>query len=298
MDKAFWQNIIDNECAIPTGESIMHLTAELLSYLESSDTELREGPVYTILAKWLKQGSYSHAELWEMATQLLRNLAIGLGKQQDDTIFLRSFSALILSEIVENDLIHLMLSETEVQLLLEQALAYFLAEKDLRGYEYGKGWAHAIAHCADLLWNLARHPLVSVAGLTQIMNALAEKITAPVAHIYLYDEDERLARIVMGALQRDQLTLPFLTTWLEQLMHPSGRIAWNETWESGKIMEIVRSKVETSTRHNIKHFLRSLYFQLRFPGFADLTSVEQSPPVTDEFLPLVENVLSQIRSWC
>lgn len=301
MDKAFWKSIIDNEYAIPPDSSVEALTSELLSYLGSVDPEVREGSVYAVLDAWIHRDSYSHTELWKMATQLLNHLTIGLGERRSDTIFWRSFSLLILTEIVYHDLTHPTLSETEVQQILEQALAYFEAEQDLRGYDTEKGWMHAIAHAADLLWVLAQHREVTTSDLSRIMDALAQKITAPFAHIYLYGEEERLVRTVMGVLQRDLLTLSFLETWLQVLIHPRDRISWNESFdgpEGGKMMDVVRSKAETCARHNTKYFLCSLYFQLRSPGFAHLTFVEQRPAIADALLPLVENMLSQIRAWC
>lgn len=298
MDKTFWQRIISNENAVPIGYTVAALTPELLSYLGSPDPELRDETAYTILDAWINRGYYSHADLWEIAIALLNNLTIGLGEQLSDTIFLRSFSILILTEIVYNDLTHPSLSEIEVRQLLEQTLTYFKAEQDLRGFDSEKGWIHAVAHAADFFFVLAQHSNVTVSDLERIMNALVEKITAPVAHVYLYGEEERLARTVMGVLQRDLLKLPFLNKWLEHLVHPSGRIAWSESFESGKLMEVVRSRAETCARHNTRTFLYSLYFQLRYPGFANLSFVERRPAITDALLPLVENALSQIRAWC
>lgn len=298
MDKTFWQSIRGNEYVVPMDYTVATLTPELLSYLGSPDPELRDETAYTTLDAWIHLDYYSNAELWEIAIHLLHNLAIGLGEQQSDTIFLRSFSLLILTEIVYHDLTHLTLSETEVRLLLEQGLAYFEAEQDLRGFDSEKGWMHAIAHAADYLWVLAQHRHVAVSDLERIMDALVEKVTASVAHIYLYGEEDRLVRTVMGVLQRDLLMLPFLSTWLERLTHPKGRIAWSESFESGKLMEVVRSRAETCARHNTRSFLYSLYFQLRSPGFANLTFVEQRPAIAPVLLPLVENALSQIRAWC
>ncbi len=90
---------------------------------------------------------------------------------------------------------------------------------------------HAIAHAADLLWVLVQHSSVTTSDLLLIIDALAKKITAPIAHVYLYDEEERLVRTVMGVLQRDLLTLTDLSAWLELLIHPSGRTSWNENFE-------------------------------------------------------------------
>src|SRR5690349_9106550 len=91
MDKTFWQNIIDNDYAVPPGHPITALTPELLSLLGSPNPDLREGPAYAILDAWIHRGNYSHTDLWNMATQLLHNLTVGLGEQDSDTIFLRSF---------------------------------------------------------------------------------------------------------------------------------------------------------------------------------------------------------------
>lgn len=291
MDKAFWYTIIENEYAVPAGYSVATLTPELLSLLGSIDPQLREKPAYEILTHWVDLGHYTHTDQWKMVTQLLHNLTTGLGTQQDDTVFLRSFSVLILTEIVYYDLTHPAFSASEIQQILEQTLAYFQAENDLRGYIPEKGWAHAIAHTGDLLMVLARYRFVPASDLERIMSAIAEKIVAPVAHVYLYDEDGRLVRPVMSALQRDLLTLPFLTTWLEQLTRE--RVVWNDD-KDGKSISVA----ETCARHNAMHFLRSLYFQLRTPGFADITYVEQRPPIANELLPLVENALSQIHVWC
>ena len=301
MNKAFWQSIIDNEYVIPPDFMVQTLTSELLSYLGSGDPALREGTAYAILDAWIHRDYYSHIELRKMIIRLLHHLTIGLGEQQSDTIFWRSFSLLVLTEIVYHDLTHPTLSEIEVQQVLEQVLVYLASEQDLRGYDLERGWMHAIAHAADLLWVLAQHRYVTTSDLSRIMNALAKKITAPVAHVYLYDEEERLIRTVMGMLQRDLLTLRDLSAWLELLIHPRERTSWNENFEgseSGKMMDVVRNEAETCARHNTKYFLYGLYFQLRSPGFAHLTFVERQPFVADELLPLVENALSQIRAWC
>ena len=58
MDKAFWQSIIDNEYVIPPDFLIQTLTSELLSYLGSGDSALREGTAYTILDVWIHRNYY------------------------------------------------------------------------------------------------------------------------------------------------------------------------------------------------------------------------------------------------
>jgi Protein of unknown function (DUF2785) len=114
--------------------------------------------------------------------------------------------------------------------------------------------------------------------------------------VYLYDEDERLVRAVMALLQRDMLSITFFKQWLKLLTHPAGRIVFEEEVE--RQLGVALSEAETCARHNVKHFLRSLYLQLLSPGFADLTFVGEKPPRASELLSLVEDTLQHIRVWC
>jgi hypothetical protein len=296
MDKTSWQRIIANDYTLPCQLSLAQLTNLLLSYLGSSDAELRESIAYPILEQWIDRAYYIHEELWNIATHLLQNLAVCLCEESTDTIFLRSYSILTLVDVVSFDVKHPGLSQEQVRQIQEQVIVYLLAEKDLRGYDTPKGWIHAVAHCGDLFWALAQHPSIDISAQEHILNAIAVRISTPVTHVYLYDEDERLVRAVMALLQRDMLSITFFKQWLKLLTHPAGRIAFEEEVEQQ--LSVASSEAETCARHNIKYFLRSLYFQLLSPGFADLTFVGEKPPRANELLPLVEDALRHIRVWC
>jgi hypothetical protein len=298
MDKAFWQSIVNNDYALPVDQSLSMLTTELLTNLGSTDYVLRDEFAYPILDTWIDRGYYSSADLWNMAMQLSHNLMRGAGEQGSDLVLLRSFSLLTLTSIVYEDITRHWLEKNAVKQLLDQVLIYLAAEKDLRGYDTEKGWLHAIAHVADYCFAFASHPFTEGSDLERIMNALADKISEPVAHVYVYDEDERLTRAVMAVLQRDILPLSFFIGWLQRLTHPQGRTALDADFESGKMMNIVRNEAETYARHNVKHFLRSLYFQQLSPGFAHLTFVDAAPSLAHELLPHVEGALKEIRTWC
>src|SRR4029078_3939571 len=64
MDKAFWQAVLENECAVPDGHSVASLTPELLAYLGSTDPDLRDDIAFSILATWIgRVGAYTNDEL-------------------------------------------------------------------------------------------------------------------------------------------------------------------------------------------------------------------------------------------
>src|SRR4051794_21396157 len=104
MDKAFWQAVLDADGAVPAGHTVTELTPELLGYLGSTDPFLRDDVAFEVLAAWIvRDNLYPPDQLRAIGDVLAHNLTIGLGQQGDDSIFLRSFSALVLDKVIEAD---------------------------------------------------------------------------------------------------------------------------------------------------------------------------------------------------
>jgi hypothetical protein len=252
MDKRFWHRIIDANGALPPGNAIATLTAELTSYLGSTDGELRDDIAYRLLTQWILSGQYALGDLRVLMSGWLNNLSVGIGEQDSDTVFLRSFSVLMLGVLVYQDNNAPFLTGGELHTLFDTGLAYFAAEQDLRGYVVGKGWAHSIAHSADLLKFLARNRHISAPDLERLLNAIADKLTAPVEHMYSYDEDERLALAVVSVVNRGALSADTWMAWLGRFL------AWSTTFTPGASFQL---RIY-APQHNVKQFLRTLYFQL------------------------------------
>jgi hypothetical protein len=85
-----------------------------------------------------------------MAMQLSDNLTKGVGEQGNDLALLRSFSLLVLTSIVYEDITYHWLEKSSVKQLLDQALIYLAAEKDLRGVRYGKRLGACDCSCCGL----------------------------------------------------------------------------------------------------------------------------------------------------
>jgi hypothetical protein len=252
MNRAFWHSIRDHNYAVPEGFDITDLTLDLLDYLGSPDPDLRDDIAYYTLAYWVARGHYTPDQLRGLAMQLVANLSVGLGEQETDSVFRRSFSALMLGEIVRRDNKTPFLSPNEVGNLLRWSLEYLADERDLRGYSPEHGWIHAAAHTADLLRMLAQSRFVTANDLETILMALADKITRPTSTIYVHDEDERLVEAVFAVLGRNLLTRPFLASWLERLVAVMGLAPKDAPFDP-----------ETHAAYqNTKHFLRSLYIRL------------------------------------
>ena len=253
MDKTFWHDIIKNDYAVPDGHTVAGLTSELLGFLGETDSALRDEISYMILAHWITRDKlYSPAELRSMIVTLTANLETGIGEQGTDSVLLRSFSALSLSLIVYHDMEADFLSDDEVRDLLNKTLVYLAAEQDVRGYVEGLGWVHAVAHTADLLKFLARHPRTDAGDHTRILTAITDKLSAPIKHVYIHDEDERLVLVVREIIKRGSLNFIAWQGWLASFRE------WKDRHSDvpGFVVTV------HAGYSNLKNFLRSLYFMV------------------------------------
>jgi hypothetical protein len=277
LENTFWQSIVEAHYAVPQGQQASELLPVLVTTLGAPDPVMRDEYGYEILEAWIGRGVYPAAELRVLGHQMASNLKVGITEPGSDAIFLRTFSALILACVLEYDHLHPFLEEQEVRAWLEAGLQYLEQEQDLRGYVQGKGWAHSAAHTADLLMMLAQSRYLSVSDLQRILTAIADKVRKRVAHVYLYDEDERLAYAVRKVLQRNLLEMPFLTVWLDRLTALDGLSRWREA----RLKE-----TDVSAYTNIKNFVRSLYFQLKLG--------QEPPTIASALCSVLEDTLRAI----
>lgn len=213
-DKAFWRAIIKADYAVPSHEHIMPLARELSALLASPDPELRDEFGYSILAAWIFQKRLIEpAPLRELIAEWTKNLDAGIGSTDTDAVFLRSFSALMLSVAVARDNAAPYLDAAEVKALLATTLAYLAREQDVRGYDAKKGWMHSAAHTADLVKFLARSRHLPATAQREILDALGEKMrNAPV--VYTFGEDQRFARAVLSIVNREDFDREGFNAWV------------------------------------------------------------------------------------
>lgn len=276
MDKQFWTAILENNYQIPEGYTLSELTGQLFRYIASTDPELRDHIAYSVYATWLQRELYTKEEISEHVELLLDNLGRGIGESKSSSVFLRSFSVLFLAEIVHNDNRKALLERAQIKSILARALWYLDAEKDPRGYVPVKGWAHALAHTADLLAELARHRYVNKNDLRDILRAISAKITHAGEYLYIHGEDERLARAVIEVLRRGRLPTSAVRSWSKSLTAPDG-----QDWR-GAYTDDTRNRAYQNTRN----LLRSIYLGLA--GSED--AIPQRRSVQDIFFQALKDL--------
>lgn len=248
--RARLQAIADADYTLPEGEDADQIVEACLAYLGSTDPELRDGLIYPVLARWSTRAVLGAEQKKKLLWRLLddEHLGFGLGSREDDSVFMRSFSVLSIPPILYAHRQEPFLSQSEVLKVHTAVLDYLRQERDRRGFVPGKGWAHAIAHSADTVDEIALCQEVGLEQLSEMLDVLFEVITTD-EDVYAYDEDERLTTAVVTLWDRDLLPLEDLQAWLVRL---AGAAEARQPFPQAYFREI-----------NVKHFLRSLFHRAR-----------------------------------
>jgi Protein of unknown function (DUF2785) len=240
MEIEFWRTQVQSRSAFPSDLPLDTLTSELVRFLSSPDPELRDQIGYSLLVHWiLDERRYSPKQLRALIRELGIQLFSGAG---DPTgVFGRSFATVTLAAIVDADIQSSFLTVGEIGELLFLALKGFAEELDWRGYVPGNGWAHSVAHSADLLGNLASHHFVGEEQLISILTAISQKLQTPEAPVLSHHEPSRLAFAVFVALQREVVSIDFVESWLLGFGHALSNGAPNRC-EAGDLGPQVNSE--------------------------------------------------------
>ena len=249
MSGSYWQQVHADGLAVPSDRPLDELTAELTRMLGDPDPALRDGTAYPTLTTWVDRGVYDDL-LAGLGDGMAIGLLVGLGEQNTDTIFRRSFSALVLGECIARDNVRPLLPGGKILDWGDRLATWLLRERDLRGFVPGKGWAHAVAHGADALATLANSPHLATPELTVLLDVIADRVVLPVDRLFSAGEPDRLALATMNVLRRNVVPLRVLEPWIARLAAVAG----------------TRSSYDNRDPYlvggNAESFLRALYLQL------------------------------------
>lgn len=249
MATGYWQSVRAAGLTVPDDRPLNELTAELTTMLGSPDPEERDGTAYPTLATWIDRGVYDDL-LSGLGDGMAAGLGVGLGEQGTDTVFRRSFSALILAQCIERDNVKQVLPADKVLEWGDRITTWYLRENDLRGFVPGKGWAHAIAHGADAVGCLASSPHLGGPELTVLLDVIADRVLLRADTLLVSGEPDRMAAATLNVLRRDLLPLTVVEPWVARLasaaVQPIGDDRRDPYLDSG----------------NAEAYLRALYLQL------------------------------------
>jgi len=248
MPSGFWEQVVADGLKVPQERSLVEMTEDLTRMLGDPDPEVRDGIAFPTMATWIDEGVYDDL-LVGLGDGMCHGLDIGLGDPESDTVFRRSFSALILTECIDRTTRAALGGPNVVLRWGDRIMSWYSRERDLRGFVPGKGWAHAVAHGADALGALARSPVLGRLELTVILDVIADRLLTPTDTFFVCGEGDRLAYATMHLLRRDILGIDVLEPWVARLAAGAvgrGSIQRNPYLVAG----------------NVQSYLRSLHLQL------------------------------------
>ncbi|HEY0903804.1 MAG TPA: DUF2785 domain-containing protein [Marmoricola sp.] len=248
MPSGFWEQVVADGLRVPEDRPLVEMTEDLTRMLGDPDPQVRDGIAFPTMATWIDEGVYDDL-LVGLGDGMCHGLDIGLGEIDTDTVFRRSFSALILTECIDRTTKAALGGPNVVLRWGDRLMGWYSRERDLRGFVPGKGWAHAVAHGADALGALARSPVMGRLELTVILDVIADRLLAPTETFFVCGEDDRLAFATMHLLRRDVLEMDVLEPWVARLAAGAvgrGSVDRNPYLVAG----------------NVQGYLRSLHLQL------------------------------------
>ncbi|MCL2285302.1 MAG: DUF2785 domain-containing protein [Firmicutes bacterium] len=256
--KAKLRSIRESNWELDRTTDIYNFACELLSNIGSIDGELRDELILTALYEIITCQKISTDQTKELLWKCLsdEHLFNGIGKLDNDSVFNRSFTSLIIRWILWQNNRHdtNFLDNEEISHVLSETLRYCANEKDFRGFvNTTKGWAHSASHISDVLWELAKSQSVRVDGLISILYAIKEMMSVE-TYIFSHNEEDRHVRAVVGAFSRKLLSNDEVLQWINSFE------AADSKGLSIHSDEFVRNY---NSNTNKKNFLRCLYFRLK-----------------------------------
>lgn len=224
-------------------------TLALLECLASPDSELRDRIAYEVLTFWLRSEALSAATQQQVLTHLQTNL--GLTGREDS--LKRSFSALLLSELLRADNNAAFMAGAARLSLLKDSVSALARETDYRGFTEEFGWVHPVAHLADILWRFALHSALTQEQAELILTGVRSQAgTTQIG--FTFNESDRLARSIATLIARRSLPESTFVNWLGNYDSPTASDDWFNAFSSVAGMREL---------HNSKAFIRALSDQLQ-----------------------------------
>ncbi|WP_456278823.1 DUF2785 domain-containing protein [Bacillus sp. AK128] len=251
------------------------LIDEMLDNIGAIDPELRDTLIYPTFIKIIDQGGLTKEQHQYILNHCLddQHLLYKIGEKNTDSVFTRSFSSLVIAGLLSKDRQIGDFSHECIKNVYQKTEWYLKNEQDTRGFVEEKGWAHSIAHGADLLVSVVRHPKSTESCSLEVLNIISNCLLKDAT--YIDDEDERLIFVIEALIERN-LDEKMLNEWIIQLLN---QLEWIKEQES-------TSNRYYRTKFNISNFLKALYFRM---GFKEIGSGVRDV-INDELKVLHEKV--------
>lgn len=243
----------DEERRIYIDENGTQLIDQMLEHIGYPEDELRDKLNYRLFIELLSTQIFSKQQMKQLTLTLRESdfLFLHIGEKGTDSVFTRSFSALWLTGLLYVDVQVPFLTTEEAIETLHACSPYLNREKDVRGFLNTKGWALAITHGADLSSAIVSHPSFELKLAPILLEGIKTSLWKE--EVFTNDEDERFIQIIEKLILKEYPET-ILIEWVEQVFD---KLEFT-------LMTTGYTPNYFAARTNTLHFMKSLYFQLKF----------------------------------
>lgn len=219
---------------------------QLLSHVGSLNPAIRDRGCYYLLNEALQQQLLTADQLGTIFDWLVQDdqLFVHINEPENDAVFARSFSVLLLSVLLYADHAGVtFMTDARLQQLVSQFTVYVLLENDTRGFVGTHGWAHAYTHIGNLLDELADEAQLARADKLLMLAAIIsryQRLSTPL----IYGEPERLSTYLALITNKDELYSDYLLMamkgWHRSMVMqpaPSTEAAWTRVFNRNRLLE-------------------------------------------------------------
>lgn len=199
--------------APPSGDALAEATVEMTRQLGSTDTALRARAVHHLTA-WVTTGAHDDL-LSALGHGMAAGLTTGLGSHGDAGVLRRAGSAQVLAAVVQRGTELASSSADDVLTWADQVFTWLVRERDSHSALLLPG-PGAVGQGGAALAALAGSPHLDAAGLTVLLDVVADRTLLPVPRLASTDSD-LLARAVVAVVARDLVPLTVLEPWVRRL---------------------------------------------------------------------------------
>ncbi|ELK45230.1 DUF2785 domain-containing protein [Halobacillus sp. ACCC02827] len=261
------QPIKDNDYTLQDGQNLQELTTMMLQKIGSVHPVLREDLIRPVFTSFIARNHYTNEQLKNILQSILNKnylfYRIAMSKNEEDAVFKRSYSVLLIPPIMDKHREDPFLKEEDIRRVWDSLKKYVPQEKDTRACVKDKGWAHAMAHAADAVYSTAACEEITREDILDMLPIIRDKFM--IDKPYLFDEEERMVTAVLMMFRK--ISHAERVEWLESLLYE------RESWKDPDEDIII---------NNSKHFLRALYFRMLDGDYRELKQV-------------LENLLRELR---
>ncbi len=239
---------------IDENDDLAEYVSLMLKHIGDVDPELRDELIYEAFYYWIREYHYLNVDELRKILLILINeehLFYKIGACNDDSVFTRSFSSLVLSLIIFYQKEEPFLDKETFGVLKNALIRYYKSERDFRGLIEKKGWAHSIAHGADALRELVQCQVCDESVIIEVLDAIEHVLFNGTCSL-CYKEDERIANIVHTVYANKLISNEKLMAWLYRL---------------GKKCDFKTSQSSYISSINVRNLIRSIYFKLVYNKF-------------------------------